>query len=411
MDGRSEVDIISKVSLPSINETKKPELLRGETLALRRGEIRALTGLRGVAACCVMLYHFHNYKGSSGPLHRMIFHGYLAVDLFFVLSGFVMALTYARSFQIQPSFSMFSAFLYKRIARTYPLYLVITLLTILAIYMQWIKQPVPTVTTISLNLLLCQSWGLAKSIGGPTWSISTEFAAYLLFPVLASKVVNGRPLWRWLAGALGIAALLTVSTRSSAELHQVILGQPHRDGPLDAHGDAYVSSSIYQLLRCLGGFTLGVLAYALSFTSPLKKAKGYRGLTDALVVTILVLLAVPDSDVVIALLFAPLVILLGSERGIVARIMRSAVVYWLGMVSYSIYLCHFFILHLLQPPIRSFLAKRHIDHVSLVTVLLTAIVMAVSTLTYCGIEKPARDWLRRYSGGKKSSIALEPSAP
>jgi hypothetical protein len=62
---------------------------------LKRGEIKSLTGLRGVAACAVVLYH---YQGSDAGLGRFVLHGYTAVDLFFALSGFVMALTYAGAF-------------------------------------------------------------------------------------------------------------------------------------------------------------------------------------------------------------------------------------------------------------------------------------------------------------------------
>ena len=59
-----------------------------------RSEIRSLTGLRGVAAVLVLFYHAMSRGTGFQPLDRIIHHGYISVDLFFVLSGFVMAMTY-----------------------------------------------------------------------------------------------------------------------------------------------------------------------------------------------------------------------------------------------------------------------------------------------------------------------------
>jgi peptidoglycan/LPS O-acetylase OafA/YrhL len=57
-------------------------------------EIRALTGLRGLAAIFVVVFHEAGNFSGDGPAATFLRHGYNAVDLFFVLSGFVMALTY-----------------------------------------------------------------------------------------------------------------------------------------------------------------------------------------------------------------------------------------------------------------------------------------------------------------------------
>src|SRR5204863_67708 len=65
-----------------------------------KNEIKCLTGLRGVAAVIVMLYHFCGTDSYLRPyLPNLISRGYLGVDVFFVLSGFVMALTYAALFK------------------------------------------------------------------------------------------------------------------------------------------------------------------------------------------------------------------------------------------------------------------------------------------------------------------------
>ena len=89
-------------------------------------EIRALTGVRGMAACLVAIYHFSPTKDMApGPLHNSVGRGYLWVDLFFVLSGFVIALNYGHLFASGFSRTAFATFLTRRVARIYPLYLAV----------------------------------------------------------------------------------------------------------------------------------------------------------------------------------------------------------------------------------------------------------------------------------------------
>src|ERR1700712_3003224 len=91
-------------------------------------DIRALTGVRGVAAAVIVVYHFGDVQLSTGgtaDYFRIPF-GYLLVDLFFMLSGFVMALTYRHAFD-KPSLGTFANFMLKRVARLYPAYFVIGL--------------------------------------------------------------------------------------------------------------------------------------------------------------------------------------------------------------------------------------------------------------------------------------------
>ena len=92
------------------------------------GEIRSLTGLRGVTAMLVAAYHF--YPVQSPLLSRTVGRFYLWVDLFFVLSGFVMALNYGRMFRDGFSGEAFGEFLLRRLARVYPLYIVVLVLQV-----------------------------------------------------------------------------------------------------------------------------------------------------------------------------------------------------------------------------------------------------------------------------------------
>src|SRR5215469_7884291 len=90
-----------------------------------RDNIRALTSIRGMAAWWVVLYHFREYiPGIAGTVWiRVMAHGYLAVDLFFVLSGFVIGLNYASYFQVL-RLNHICKFLWLRLARIYPLHFI-----------------------------------------------------------------------------------------------------------------------------------------------------------------------------------------------------------------------------------------------------------------------------------------------
>jgi Acyltransferase family len=89
-------------------------------------EIRALSGVRGVAALVIVVYHFGKFHidRTSGHMVWAVPHGYLPVDMFFMLSGFVMGYTYKDAFVSAP-WENYKTFLIKRFARLYPAYWVI----------------------------------------------------------------------------------------------------------------------------------------------------------------------------------------------------------------------------------------------------------------------------------------------
>ncbi|MEP2987604.1 MAG: acyltransferase [Parasphingorhabdus sp.] len=177
-------------------------------------DLRALTGLRGIAAWFVVLYHIR--VGMSGflpePIMSFLAKGYLAVDFFFLLSGFVMWLSYSERFK-SSGYGYFLPFYWRRIARIWPLHLAIMVGTI-AFVLLLITTDRTTMgyplNELPLQILLLQNWGFTSELAWnhPAWSISTEMAAYLVFPILAVTI-------RWnnfsssvLLGLVGLIALL-----------------------------------------------------------------------------------------------------------------------------------------------------------------------------------------------------------
>ncbi len=98
-------------------------------------EIRSLTGLRGLAALYIAFYHSLEIKNYHGNSLRQVFinHGPISVDLFFILSGFVMALSSKKMFEGKFSKAAFLLFMKKRFARIYPLYFTVTVLAFIFI--------------------------------------------------------------------------------------------------------------------------------------------------------------------------------------------------------------------------------------------------------------------------------------
>lgn len=356
--------------------------------AIPQAEIRALTGLRGVAACMVMAYHFSTGWVLPEPASTVLRHGYLAVDLFFVLSGFVMALTYGARFHAVPVRAAYGDFLVRRLGRIYPLYIVAAVIAVsFGLHDSYVRM---SAAGLLANGALVQTWGLADCYLGPAWSLSTELGAYVVFPVLVWLALRRGSV----AACAGVAAcllLVFLATCSTPTLHQVIDGEPWRAGPLDVFGPG----TLYPLLRCLAAFVLGMLAFRAACSRGV--ARLAAGETAGIVSAALVLglMAVPDADIAIVLAFVPLIVALACSNGIVARLLAGPVPYWLGLVSYSIYLLHVLVERSARDAISAALHAANLPHAAgLTMIVLCGASLGRAGASYALIEKPGRELAR-----------------
>ena len=372
---------------------------------MRFGNMKALTGLRGIAAVYVMMFHFFEGQPLSNPATSVLAHGYLAVDLFFILSGFVMALNYEGMFRYGSSGSAYLRFLGRRIARVYPLYTAMTLLACALMGLSLLNTPAidSMPAALGLNLLMVQSWGLTASLDGPAWSISAEWAVYLLFPAILVPCLFRAAWLGWVSAAvcvMAVAMLCFLPAEWSVK--------PYPEMLLDLHHPAM----LLPLLRCVPEFALGVLTFRASRTHLCARLARDQALSLAVCLAIVVALAIPKSDFLVVVLFVPLILSLTSGGHLPARFLASRPVEYLGELSYSIYLTHDLMSGLMG----------HVRHTveglgwqhgqSFAAVAGVALTGVASVVCYNVIERPGRSWLRQAFENRTSpSMGAEPSTP
>jgi peptidoglycan/LPS O-acetylase OafA/YrhL len=377
---------------------------RSDRLPKDKIEAKALTGLRGVAALLVAIYHVNPELSSTTTfsIGNIVDRGYLWVDLFFVLSGFVLALNYGRGFADGCRVNAWCDFLLHRIARIFPLYFVCTVAGVAivtfrdnALATELFKPTNQHLLTPGVaNFLMVQSWGVGKSIDGTAWSLSAEWAAYLAFPILVGLALFGR----------GRTAVMLALISAAAALLTVVLtnldGEIHR-GPLDA----YDGATCEPLLRCLAGFLMGLLAYRFVASNQRLAAPSgdvVCGLTLALLFTCLVARL---HDLFILPLFPLVIVTVYSNRGRVGRFLGCKYLNALGLVSYSIYLVHPYLVetkHVLVDTLQRFLSATASDVTG--STIVYAALLFISVVTYRWIEVPGRRFIIQLSNAYRRSI-------
>ena len=344
-------------------------------------DIPALTALRAVGALWVVFYHFDNELRFFQT--SWIRAGYLGVDLFFVLSGFVIAYSYADDFA--RGRTGWRPFLAARLARIYPMHL-FSLLMLLVMYRTALSIGSPlmpseyTARDFLLNLLLLQSWGLSDHLSWnyPSWSISTEWFVYLCFPLIAaalSKVRSQRDAWAgWLA--LFAALALVAAIRNGGNL-DLLNG--------------------WSLLRGGCEFLMGALLFVIYRFDP-RPSRGWS--RTAIMAALAGLLWFPfrATDFVYPVIFSVIVFAAARARGALQMALSSRPVVYLGEISYSIYMTHILLRKLVVRWVHLEVAPDSNLAVRLAVFgLCVALALLVAALCYHAVESPARTALRRLS--------------
>ena len=285
-------------------------------------DLRPITALRFAAALWVAIYAFWENLAGVG-LPGLVAKGYLGVELFFVLSGFILSHVYLA--QAGEKRFSYGRFLWARVARVYPLHIAtllgVGLLAAAAIVAGMsVDSNVLSWSSLPANLLMVHAWGLAPAAGWnhPSWSISAEWFAYLCFPAFAFVFWRLRD--KPATAVLGAAAFLAV-------LYFVF--EQWAGFPLT---EATIRWGALRIVPC---FALGCALYLVYRKAPLKAP----GISAAIFLALMLAsAAVGLWDAITVLLAGGLILSLASLPNARAGWLASKPAVYLGEISYSVYM-------------------------------------------------------------------------
>ena len=369
---------------------------------MRSGEIKALTGLRIVAAVWVVLFHFRPLLRDAAPgfldaLTPVLNCGAQGVDLFFILSGFVLTWNYLDRMGWSWSTRATLHFLWLRLARVWPVYLVTLHLAALWVIFTLHVGHVPSqeiyrFTAISYvrQVLLVQLWFQPffdnSSWDGPAWSISAEWLAYILFGLMVLVIFR-------LARTTRARNLIWLAV--GASLPPVV--------SLLVTGEFYTPWS--WLPRIVMQFTAGALvAAAVSRLQPSDRGRRAAGYLSLLLIAAVVgllyvfdahpLHGVTDTSGLVDVLFVPLVLTLAIGTGSLPALLSTRPMVYGGQISFCLYMVHELAHTTWIWTAEQFQLTMFGTGGKLLLIGVLAITFAGAILLYHVVEEPARRWMR-----------------
>ncbi len=382
-----------------------PNKLTLQIIAMKKGHyLSSLTSLRGLAAILVILLHINFFCFAlapwDSPFDHFIQKGYLWVDFFFLLSGFIMMHVYAESFEKGIKENFFK-FMRSRFARIYPLH-IFSFLSMVAFYF-WYRAnftlyPADYIHTFNAgaiwtNLLLLQSMGIEKNLSwnSASWSISVEWWMYVVFPFLLipfRKITDWKKIFIFFGVIAGYMFIIYYLYPLSAATNGTL--DPSIRYTLDVTYD-------YGFVRCFFGFLFGMLIYELY-----RVGWGQRYLHTNIawllvMAAVITIMTVSVPDIFPIIVFAAVILVSVYTEGIGKYILNLKPLIYLGDISYSLYLMHLPIMYFLFNYFKRF-PNIKLENLSwgvawIYALIYLAVVICISALTYRFIEVPMRQKL------------------
>ena len=365
-------------------DAQAPErIAQPQLLTAHRPSLKALTGIRFFAAYYVVVFHsrLRELLRGRGDIAAANFFasGYLAVPLFFLLSGFILAYTYAGQIETAGDRRRFWE---ARFARIWPVYA----LALFANSLPALNFPSPGVMLAALCMV--QAWSpFNHDVAGVwnlvCWTLSVEAFFYLLFPWFQVWIEQASR--RMQVGTAGVMVSICIATNSGVRALGYTAYGAYR----------YIPFPVLHLSEFFAGVALGNCflrqwkAGAVSRRLPGSGAWTY----GAAVLTIVLLCRGMDrwTSLVVAG-FAALIYGLAAERTLLSRFLSTRWMLLGGGISYSVYL--------MQMPVKTWVLlvseRMQIGSQLLRLALTTAVLTLISLMLFKMVEDPARKVLRRF---------------
>ncbi len=367
-----------------------------------RPEIRPLTGIRGFAAGLVLVTHFFPLWVKLVPslqwLALLSGRGFLGVDLFFILSGFILNYVYFDQAKSRLSFSEYRSFIWHRFVRIWPVHFAtIILLLALVLLAGCFSVTIAgnySFAALPFQLTMTHAWPFlpgsqnldpygAWTWNYPAWSISAEWFAYLLvFPAMwyCLKYLNGRSGISFLLGYL-LLGVWTMVVR-----------------PMNLNCCNMVCAVTFE-------FMTGALLYNVFRSSGKLTRSCQRLATPVFIVLVSGLLFCPANTPLflacVVLLFPVLLLGMTAETALISKLFATPPALWLGRISYSIYMTQ----SITQRILKVVLVPEHYQQspLGLRLALLAGsliLILTVASAVYYFVENPSRAYLRNLAEGR-----------
>ena len=375
-----------------------------QTYLASKPRYEILDGLRGVAALLVIGYHlFESYYG-GGP-NQPINHGYLAVDFFFALSGFVIGYAYDDRWDRMTTWQFFK----RRLIRLHPMIIAGSVTAVLLYYFSDCstfplvnQMPWWQLTGMMLLGMLMipvspgmdvRGWQEFYPLNGPQWSLLWEYLANILYALFIrrfSKVV--------LAVFVALSALLTLNLTLNIDVGGIL--EPRDWGKYTVVGGWSMTADqeLIGLTRLLYPFFCGLLISRMGWLTKVRNGFWWTSLM------VVVALCVPHLDgheqalsngiyqAVCILVVFPLIVSMGAGSTVTGRSARLC--RWLGQISYPVYITHYAFIYMQMS-----WAERHKDLPTSTHIFVAVCLFILSILTAQAwlklYDEPVREWLRR----------------
>ena len=371
-----------------------------------------LDGLRGVAALMVVLFHiFETY--SKGPQYQIINHGYLAVDFFFVLSGFVVGYAYDDRWDRMTTWGFFK----RRLTRLHPMVIAGTLVGAALFFYSGnafpLTQQIPfwkfaLCLVMGLLIIPCpnsldiRGWGELNSFNGPVWTLTLEYIGNILYAFILRRLPKI---------ALAILAVACAFFTLDVTLGWNVFGlfdEPHYTV---IGGWSLTPDQIYiGFTRLLYPFLCGLLISRIlpqyrSEKNPSGSPIHLRGGFWWCALAIVFLLAMPNIggkmgpldggyQALCILILFPLIVLAGAGSK-TTDAKSTAVCKWLGDISYPIYITHYPLIYMQMDWVAQHPEAPLWQHIAVgAGTVFMAIILAWGLLK--AYDLPVREWLKEH---------------